>query len=213
MQLEYAFELPNDLRAIEKSVQYLMERGQAVGFDGDRLRLNLRVGLTEALANAMLYGNCRDPRKRVRVEASLTPEAITVRVTDEGRGFDPSTVIDPTLPASRVRAGGRGLYLIRQLMDHVEFNERGNSITMVLRREATNGAPAQPQDIPAFAELVPLPPAVETALAGFHGIRPDVRFRLAGRHGDRWLPLYTAENGEAFDWKSADSFDVELTDA
>jgi serine/threonine-protein kinase RsbW len=132
MQHDYVLELPNDLRAIERSVDYLMDKGREVGFDFDRLRLNFRVGLTEALANAMLYGNCRDPRKRVRVEAHLTPAEITVRVTDEGRGFDPRKVLDPTLPANRARAGGRGIYLIHQLMDRVEFNERGNSITMIL---------------------------------------------------------------------------------
>lgn len=132
MQLDYVLELPNDLRAIERSVDYLMDKGCEVGFDRDRLRLNFRVGLTEALANAMLYGNSRDPRKRVRIEAHLTPRQIKVQVTDEGGGFDPDTVRDPTLPANRVRAGGRGIFLIRQLMDRVEFNERGNSITMIL---------------------------------------------------------------------------------
>jgi serine/threonine-protein kinase RsbW len=132
MQLDYVLELPNDLRAIERSVDYLMDKGREVGFDYDRLRLNFRVGLTEALANAMLYGNCRDPRKRVRVEAHLTPLEIKVRVTDEGRGFDPEAVTDPTLLPNRMRSGGRGIFLIRQLMDRVEFNERGNSITMIL---------------------------------------------------------------------------------
>jgi serine/threonine-protein kinase RsbW len=132
MQLDYVLELPNDLRAIERSVDYLTDKGREVGFSDDRLRLNFRVGLTEALANAMLYGNCRDPHKRVRVEAHLTPREIRVQVTDEGRGFDPGTVLDPTLPANRIRTGGRGIFLIRQLMDRVEFNERGNSITMVL---------------------------------------------------------------------------------
>jgi serine/threonine-protein kinase RsbW len=132
MQLDYLLELPNDLRAIERSVDYLMDKGREVGFDYDRLRLNFRVGLTEALANAMLYGNCRDPRKRVRVEAHLTPREIKVQVTDEGRGFDPQALLDPTLPGNRARSGGRGIFLIRQLMDRVEFNDRGNSITMVL---------------------------------------------------------------------------------
>lgn len=132
MRLDYVLELPNDLRAIERSVDYLMDKGQEVGFDYDRLRLNFRVGLTEALANAMLYGNCRDPRKRVRVEAHLTSRQIKVQVTDEGRGFDPRALLDPTTPANRARSGGRGIFLIRQLMDQVEFNERGNSITMVL---------------------------------------------------------------------------------
>src|SRR5690606_24412105 len=132
MQLDYVLELPNDLRAIERSVDYLTDKGSEVGFDHDRLRLNFRVGLTEALANAMLYGNCRDPHKRVRVEAHLTPSEIKVQVTDEGRGFDPDAVRDPTLPANRVRPGGRGIFLIRKLMDQVEFNDRGNSITMIL---------------------------------------------------------------------------------
>jgi serine/threonine-protein kinase RsbW len=137
MQLDYVLELPNDLRAIERSVDYLADKGSEVGFDRDRLRLNFRVGLTEALANAMLYGNCRDPHKRVRVEAHLTPREIRVQVTDEGRGFDPGAVRDPTLPANRVRPGGRGIFLIRQLMDQVEFNESGNSITMILLSRGT----------------------------------------------------------------------------
>ena len=132
MQLDYVLELPNDLHAIERSVDYLTDRGREVGFDYDRLRLNFRVCLTEALANAMLYGNCRDPGKRVHVQAHLTPQEIKVQVTDEGGGFNPDNVVDPTLPANRVRPGGRGIFLIRQLMDRVEFNERGNSITMIL---------------------------------------------------------------------------------
>ena len=136
MPTDHVLELPNDLRAIDRAVSYLIDRGQEIGFSSERLRLNFRVGLTEALANAMLYGNARDPRKRVRVEAKVTGQVITVRVTDEGRGFNPAAVTDPTLPRNRTRAGGRGLFLIKKLMDRVEFNERGNSITMILFNEA-----------------------------------------------------------------------------
>lgn len=132
MQRDYVLELPNDLRKIEGSVEELMEQAQQVGFDADRLRLNFRVCLTEALANAMLYGNCRDPRKCVRVEAHLSSDTVSIEVTDEGRGFNPEKVLDPTLPDNRLRAGGRGLFLIRKLMDRVEFNAQGNSIKMVL---------------------------------------------------------------------------------
>lgn len=133
--------LRNDLRAIERTVAELVERGRAVGFDDDLLRLNLRVGLTEALANAMLYGNDRDPRKHVRVEAQFSSERIAIRVTDEGRGFDPDQVHDPTAPANLHRSGGRGIFLIRKLMDRVEFNEQGNSVLMVLdaRSRRTQG--------------------------------------------------------------------------
>lgn len=132
MRSDYVLELPNDLRAIDRAVQYLIERSSEAGFDVDRLRLNFRVSVTEALANAMLYGNCRDPRKRVRIEAHIEPEMVRVQITDEGRGFNPASLPDPTHPENRLRTGGRGIYLIRKLMDRVEFNDRGNSITMEL---------------------------------------------------------------------------------
>lgn len=135
MQDHCVLELPSDLQAIERAVEELLARSQRAGFAWEGRRLNLQVGVTEALANAMLYGNRRDPRKRVRIEARITPESIVIKVTDEGRGFDPAAVPDPTLPANLRRAGGRGLFLIRKLMDRVEFNESGNSITMVLHRE------------------------------------------------------------------------------
>lgn len=135
MQDHCVLELPSDLQAIERAVEELLARSQQAGFACEGRRLNLQVGVTEALANAMLYGNRRDPHKLVRIEARISADAIVVNVTDEGRGFDPSAVPDPTLPANLRRSGGRGLFLIRKLMDRVEFNECGNSITMVLHRE------------------------------------------------------------------------------
>lgn len=135
MRMDYVLELPNKIDAIDRTVRFLMDRCRESGFDPDRLRLNFRVGMTEALTNAMLYGNANDPRKRVQVEAKIGERVVTVRVTDEGGGFDPRHVPDPTLPSNRRRASGRGVFLIRQLMDRVEYNERGNSITMVLLSE------------------------------------------------------------------------------
>jgi serine/threonine-protein kinase RsbW len=140
MESRHVLELPNDLGAIERSVDYLLDRCRDAGFDEDRLRLNLRVGVAEALANAMMYGNARDPGKRVTLEAWCSPEAIRIRVTDEGPGFDPDTLPDPTLPGNRSRSRGRGVFLIRQLMDHVEFNERGNSIEMLLTSASSSGS-------------------------------------------------------------------------
>lgn len=132
MHRDLMFELPSDLLAIERFVESMLEHGRRAGFNPDRIRLNLRVGLTEALANAMLYGNRKDPAKSVRIRARFTPREIAIRITDEGRGFDPDRVPDPTLPANIWRARGRGIFLIRQLIDHVEYNERGNSVEMRL---------------------------------------------------------------------------------
>jgi serine/threonine-protein kinase RsbW len=92
------------------------------------------VVLSEALSNAILRGNAEDHKKWVEVRAELVPESIRVYVTDEGPGFDPATVPEPIGPEQLDEAQGRGLYLIRKLVDLVSFNDQGNSICMILRR-------------------------------------------------------------------------------
>lgn len=139
MDTDLVLELPNDLRTIEHAVEYVMQRCAACEAHARRMRLNFRVGLTEALSNAMLYGNGRDPSKRVRVEITVGERQITARITDEGQGFDPATVPDPTTPENIARAGGRGIFLMRKLLDDVRFNDRGNSVTLVLRLEPDTG--------------------------------------------------------------------------
>jgi serine/threonine-protein kinase RsbW len=132
----FAIDLPSDLNLIEATVSYLVARCRSFAFEGPRLDLNFRVGVTEALANAVLYGNASDPEKLVRIEVSLDPRRVQVCVTDQGEGFDPSAVPDPTAPENLHSTSGRGLFLIRQLMDELEFNDRGNALRMVLDREA-----------------------------------------------------------------------------
>ena len=132
----FVLQLPSDLRIIEAAVTYLVSRCRAFAFGGSRLNLNFRVSVTEALANAVLYGNQSDPDKTVRVEVTLDPSRVVLQVFDEGPGFDPRAVPDPTLPDNLDRSGGRGLFLIRQLMDEVEYNERGNAVRLVLLRDA-----------------------------------------------------------------------------
>lgn len=136
MDRALVLELPNDVRSIESAVAYVMSRCGCCEVAARRLNLNFRVGLTEALSNAMLYGNGQDPEKRVLVEVQLGEASITARVTDEGVGFDPNAVPDPRTPQNVCKEGGRGLFLMRELLDEVEYNDRGNSVTLVLRLEA-----------------------------------------------------------------------------
>jgi anti-sigma regulatory factor (Ser/Thr protein kinase) len=132
--VEFALELPSDLRVVEAAVGYLEGRCRASGFTGQKLELNFRVGVTEALANAILYGNGSNPTKTIRVEVALDPEKVVIEVADEGSGFDPETVPDPTTPENLEEPGGRGLFLIRNLMDETGYNDRGNVVRMVLIR-------------------------------------------------------------------------------
>jgi serine/threonine-protein kinase RsbW len=136
MNNELVLELPTDIRSIEHAVEYVLQRCPSCAQDARRLRLNFRVGLTEALSNAMVYGNAHDPAKRVLVEVKLAEGRIEARVTDQGRGFNPAAVPDPTRPENLTNAGGRGIFLMRQLLDEVTFNDQGNQVRLVLRLDS-----------------------------------------------------------------------------
>ena len=144
MERQLVFELPNDLRYIEETVDFVVSHCSTCDEVARKLRLNFRVSLVEALSNAMIYGNGRDPSKRVHVEVFLAEGSVTARVTDEGAGFDPGGVPDPTVPANLCKDSGRGLFLMRELMDEVRYNARGNSVTLILHLPQ-NGTPRPPK--------------------------------------------------------------------
>lgn len=136
MDRDIILELPSDIRTIERVVDYVMVQCRDCRAQAHRLDFNFRVGLTEALANAMLYGNGHDPAKRVKVEITRAQGRLEARVTDQGNGFDPARVPDPTSPDNLTKPCGRGLFLMRKLLDEVWFNDRGNQVTLVLRLDS-----------------------------------------------------------------------------
>ena len=136
MPRDLVLELPTDVRTIEHAVDYVIGRCPSCAEQARRLQLNFRVGLTEALSNAMLYGNSHDPSKRVLLEIAFQLGCIQARVTDQGSGFDPRAVPDPTEPENLTKPCGRGLFLMRQLMDEVWYNDQGNQVTLVLKLES-----------------------------------------------------------------------------
>ena len=95
---DLVLELPTDIRSIENVVEYVLRRCQTCSDHATRFNLNFRVGLTEALSNAMLYGNGDDPSKRVLIEVTLLEGRVQATVKDQGSGFDPASVPDPTTP-------------------------------------------------------------------------------------------------------------------
>jgi prepilin-type N-terminal cleavage/methylation domain-containing protein len=92
--------------------------------------VGVRLALEEAIVNGLRHGNGGDPAKCVRVRYRLSPAAVVAEVEDEGQGFDPDAVPDPTLPENLERAGGRGLLLMRHFMTSVQFGGRGNRVTL-----------------------------------------------------------------------------------
>jgi serine/threonine-protein kinase RsbW len=104
---------------------------------GDRDIFSIKLALEEALVNAIKHGNQMDPDKRVHVAYAVTPERFDIRITDEGPGFNPEDVPDPTLPENLERCCGRGLLLIRKFMTEVSYHGCGNVVTMSKLRNGT----------------------------------------------------------------------------
>ena len=119
--------------------------GQSVGLDDDTQHY-VSVAIRECVINAIKHGNAGDPGKHVFVEFSTAKAAqknlenggtfLTIRVRDQGPGFDPDTVADPLAPENLLKASGRGIFLIRSFMDDVQLErapEGGMEIRMVKR--------------------------------------------------------------------------------
>ncbi|HEX5832583.1 MAG TPA: ATP-binding protein [Pyrinomonadaceae bacterium] len=126
------FELPSDLALMNGVLEYLQERVAKLGLIKPE-RSNLFVALDEAFVNAVKHGNKNDPTKLVRITAELTPEEASFTVEDEGEGFDINQIPDPCDPANLFRTSGRGVLLIYNIMDEVEYNAQGNRVKMVKR--------------------------------------------------------------------------------
>jgi len=95
------------------------------------------VAALEAVNNAVTHGNRSDPNKIVDVEIAFEDNGINITVTDEGEGFNPKSIPDPTMPENIEELSGRGVFLMTKLADSIKFNEKGNSVTMSFK-EVTN---------------------------------------------------------------------------
>jgi serine/threonine-protein kinase RsbW len=134
LEAELALRIPSDVALIEEAVDLVARHLEAQFVDRRTVRFNCRVALSEALANAIQYGNGNDARRHVNVRVLFGRNAIEMEVADEGPGFDPVELPDPTTPDHIESPDGRGIFLIRRLVDEVRFNEKGNAICMILRR-------------------------------------------------------------------------------
>ncbi len=133
LDVEMSLNVPSDLEYVGDAVDLIARHCHTGPLSPRRILFNLRTALAEALANAIMYGNRQDPAKLVRVQVAVSREAVRILVTDDGEGFDPAAVPDPTEPDHLEREDGRGLFVLHHLVDRVTFNEKGNSICLTLR--------------------------------------------------------------------------------
>ncbi|MEM9295158.1 MAG: ATP-binding protein [Planctomycetota bacterium] len=124
-------DVPGVLVAVAQSLE-------DAGFPPDD-RFAVRLALDEAITNAVKHGNGQDSGKTVTVEWSVAGGTLDISVEDQGPGFDPADVPDPTLDENLSRPSGRGVMLIQAYMDKVEFNDRGNRVRMTRAMSAEGG--------------------------------------------------------------------------
>ncbi len=130
--------IPSDTEAGRAIVEEILaELRKRAWPEGDIFAVHL--ALEEAIVNAIKHGNQLDTDKMVEFQCRLGAEELCVRVADEGPGFDPNAVPDPTLDENLACPSGRGVMLMRGFMDTVEFNERGNAVQMTKRRSLEDG--------------------------------------------------------------------------
>ena len=128
-------ELPSDLTLMNSVLEYLLDRVAKLGLIQVE-QSNLFVALDEAFVNAVRHGNRNDPSKLLRVTAELSVHEAIFTIEDEGDGFDVREIPDPRDPANLFKSSGRGVLLIYNIMDEVEYSERGTRLKMVKRPEA-----------------------------------------------------------------------------
>jgi serine/threonine-protein kinase RsbW len=89
---------------------------------------DMLISLTEAVNNAIIHGNKSDESKLVRILMKQTMQSLVFKISDEGEGFDPSAVADPTEEKNRACCGGRGVFLMRELSDNIHFHDNGRTV-------------------------------------------------------------------------------------
>ncbi|MCU1303484.1 MAG: putative anti-sigma regulatory factor, serine/threonine protein kinase [Candidatus Sulfotelmatobacter sp.] len=127
--IEMERSLPSEVAAISPFVDKLMLLFRKCGCVSED-ESDVEIALREALANAIIHGNHEDPQKHVHVRFRCKPDEVSIAVKDEGRGFDISTITDPTAPENTESVHGRGIYLMKAFMDEVRFEEGGVVVRM-----------------------------------------------------------------------------------
>jgi serine/threonine-protein kinase RsbW len=125
--------LDSTLESVDSAEELAVGMAQRAGFDEDEL---MRIGMAvrESMVNAVVHGNRYNAGKKVRVSVTHTGERFTVRIADQGDGFDFENLPDPLAPENLMRTSGRGIFLIRSFMDEFQMRHLepgGTEVTLV----------------------------------------------------------------------------------
>lgn len=125
--------VPNDLRLVREPEAQILRAMHACGYDSDTV-FAIKLAFEEAVTNAVKHGNCHRDEKHVELAYYVDAKRVVLMVRDEGRGFCPDEVPDPTADENLERPSGRGIMLMQSYMTKVRFNDAGNEVWMLKLR-------------------------------------------------------------------------------
>jgi serine/threonine-protein kinase RsbW len=125
---------PSTPEDAQRAIQQIVESVKAQRY-GEAAVFAVRLAVDEAITNAIRHGNRGDRSKKVTVEYAVDDRQFRCSIADEGEGFRPQDLPDPTLDENLERPSGRGILLMRSYMTEVSFNEKGNRVTLIKRRD------------------------------------------------------------------------------
>jgi serine/threonine-protein kinase RsbW len=125
---------PNNLLTVEEFVNYF---AKDIGIDESRMN-GLLLSVTEATTNAIIHANKCDEAKLVKIDVKIENSKVIISVKDEGVGFDPTKIPDPTEPENLLKDSGRGVYLMKFYMDDVKFNVTPTGTELILTLNLDN---------------------------------------------------------------------------
>ena len=134
----------SDLKKIRHAVDEIIIMLKGLQVDESDV-FDIRLCLEEALINAIKYGNKFDKDLEVKIDFAYVNDKINISVEDKGIGFDHKKVPDPTKEENLLMGNGRGVFLIKHLMDEVRFNKKGNRLTMVKHLKKIKEKPKRDQ--------------------------------------------------------------------
>jgi serine/threonine-protein kinase RsbW len=134
-----SFSLASTMESVAEVEAAAEKLAQSAGLDEDAC-FHLTMAAREATVNAVLHGNEYDPAKQIAVSLENTGSALVITIADQGKGLDPETLPDPLAPENLLRGTGRGIFLIRSLMDEVHFRQLhpGAELTLIKHLEPVN---------------------------------------------------------------------------
>src|SRR5689334_4609379 len=131
---DHDLKIPSDFAAAREVQKRILDDVKRSGYAAQPT-FAIQLALEEGLINAVKHGNKFDTKKQVRVQATIDTKQAEIVIEDEGPGFDPGCVPDPTLEENLEKCSGRGILLIGAYMDFVEWTNGGRCLRMIKRNE------------------------------------------------------------------------------